>query len=84
MPPTPGGALDPAERERLEGELSVELLAAEMHFGALVWQGKAESLPVEFDPQMSPLAILQCELRTLAKPLPGTSPEHVIERIGAH
>lgn len=78
------GALGPVERKRAESELSVELAQVHMRLGALIWQGKEQNLPVEFDPQMSALSVLQCELRTLPKPLPGTSPEHVVERIGAH
>src|SRR5262245_6174466 len=78
------GALSHEARQKAKADLTAELLAVERRLAALIWKGKEEGLPVEFDPKMSQLAILQCELRTVPKPVPGTSPEHVIERVGGH
>jgi hypothetical protein len=79
-----GGARAAGAREQREADVMGDLLSVERDEAALVWQAKAQGLPVEHRADCSPLAILQCRLVT-APPVnapTGSSPEHAWSIIG--
>jgi hypothetical protein len=67
--------LSGAEREKREAALSVELLGVERNLCSLIWQAMAQKLPVEFDLDTDPCAILNVEVVTAPREAaPDTSP----------
>ena len=77
------GALSHEARERASAEIMVALMEVERRECTLVWRAKADNLPCEFRRDCAPLAILGCRLIRLPPKSAGTSPGHVIERVGA-
>ena len=69
-------ALTHEQRQLRTDELQRDLLAVERTEAALVWRAVAEQLPVWFRADISPLAVLGIELRTVPRAIDGptTSP----------
>jgi hypothetical protein len=59
-------ALSHEQRQQSEAETMSDRLATERIEAALTWSAMEQSLPVEFRPDISPLAILQLRLVTVA------------------
>jgi hypothetical protein len=69
-------ALTHEARQQREAEAMGDLLSIEREEAALTWSAMEQGLPVEFRPDISPLALLGLQLRTEARATeaPGTSP----------
>jgi hypothetical protein len=69
-------SLSHEDRQLRTAEIMGDLLSAERDEASLTWLAQSQGLPVEFRPDINPLAILSIELRTTprADALPETSP----------
>jgi hypothetical protein len=72
-----GSALTHEQRQQREATVMADLLDIERQEAALTWSVMEQGLPVEFRPDISPIAILQVQLITIprADALPPSSPE---------
>jgi hypothetical protein len=68
-----GAALSHEAREKAESEVMGDLLAVERDEAALTWSAIEQGLPVEFRPDISPLALLGVQLIVTPRAEPGPS-----------
>jgi hypothetical protein len=72
-----GASLSHEAREKAESEVMGDLLAVERDECGLVFSAQSQGLPIEFRPDISPIAILGLTLiTTLRAELPASSPGH--------
>ncbi|MGY8633830.1 hypothetical protein RAD15_15240 [Bradyrhizobium sp. 14AA] len=78
-------ALDQQQRERMEAQISEDVLAIERSEVACIWHAEANKGEViDFRPDTSPQALLGVTLRTVPRSAPsGTSAQHAINIVGA-
>ena len=76
-------ALSIPDRQRQAAQVQSDLLAAERDLCWFVWRGLDDRLPVWFDGDISPAAIIGAQVITpLAFNGGGASPQHVFDMIG--
>jgi hypothetical protein len=71
-------ALTHAQRQQREAEAQADLLDSERQEAALTWSAIEQNLPVEFRPDINPIALLGLRLITTARTteMPETSQGH--------